>query len=65
MCNTYSVLWIQKLAQMYMYMYAADEHELFIRPFVIQSVYMYMYIQLTAVYMESRGPVNVHVHVYV
>ena len=42
-----------------MYMYDADEHELFIRPFVIQSVYMYMYmyIQLTAVYMESRGPV--------
>ena len=49
--------------KMHMYMYAADEHELFIRPFVIQSVYMYMYIQLTAVYMESRGPVNVHVHV--
>ena len=43
----------------------ADEYELFIRPFVIQSVYMYMYIQLTTVYMESRGPVNVHVHVYV
>ena len=63
MCNTYSVLWIQKLAQMHMYMYDADEHELFISPFVIQSVYMYMYIQLTAVYMESRGPVNVHVHV--
>ena len=47
---------------MYMYMYAADAHELFISPFVIKSVYMYMYIQLTAVYMESRGPVNVHVH---
>ena len=40
-----------------MYMYDADEHELFISPFVIQSVYMY--IQLTAVYMESRDPVHV------
>ena len=50
-----------------MYMYDADEHELFIHvnPSVIQSVYMYMYIQLTAVYMESRGPVDVHVHEHV
>ena len=47
MCNTYNVLWIQKLAQMHiMYMYNADEHELFISPFVIQSVYMYMYSSL-------------------
>ena len=55
MCNTYSVLWIQKLAQMHMYMYDADEHELFISPFVIQSVYMYMYIQLTAVHGIQRS----------
>ena len=26
MCNTYSVLWIQKLAQMHMYMYDADAY---------------------------------------